>query len=315
MSLKNYNNVAKLMSEVDVLNAKIDDNIDVLEDKYLGNKEDIVDFKETLLVWRQKRHAIIEAFSKGQWDLAFKIAQRDGYAVNEFADMTLQLNNIVNVSKAKASEYATEAEKSNKHFEHISAYYIYGLLFWIVLAAIIIGLPIFKHEKILRKDATRDFLTGTFNRREFTRQYELNSLISSGDASVGLIMFDLDHFKNVNDTYGHIAGDVVLKSVANNIKSVLRENDVFGRLGGEEFAILIFNSPRDALYDIAEKVRFIIESKLIQLADGKQIKVTASFGLAYSKLDESTFENLYTRADAALYVSKNAGRNCITFDE
>lgn len=156
--------------------------------------------------------------------------------------------------------------------------------------------------------AMTDHLTGTFNRRGlFAAMKPLIYLARRNRHPVGVMMADLDNFKAVNDTYGHLAGDRVLVSVANSIRSRLRASDVLGRFGGEEFLMLLTPVDPEHLARIAEEIRRDIE----EIADGG-LRVTLSIGAAYSTLGtdvENELQRLIARADQALYEAKRAGKN------
>ena len=123
------------------------------------------------------------------------------------------------------------------------------------------------------------------------------------------MMADLDHFKLINDNHGHLAGDKVLKEVAGRIKAGLREFDVVGRYGGEEFVILLENTSVHTAHQIAERIRLRIGSEPVHVA-GHDMQVTISQGLALcSQGDDS--HSVLSRADQAMYRAKQAGRNCI----
>jgi diguanylate cyclase (GGDEF)-like protein len=125
---------------------------------------------------------------------------------------------------------------------------------------------------------------------------------------VALIMLDLDHFKAVNDTYGHPAGDRVLVALADALRQSMREVDVVGRLGGEEFAILMPDTSAEAATQAAERIRRAIEALVLDI-DGQRLAFTASFGVAVFGRADDTIHDLFTRADRALYRAKQAGRN------
>ena len=120
-------------------------------------------------------------------------------------------------------------------------------------------------------------------------------------------MADIDHFKKVNDTYGHDAGDDVLKLFAKQLKAATRENDVIARLGGEEFLILLPGAPIGAALDTAERIRVIVE-EMVFSAGGNKFSITSSFGVMARSLNHNWHEAV-TAADAALYQAKTSGRN------
>ena len=158
--------------------------------------------------------------------------------------------------------------------------------------------------------ATRDALTGLYNRRYFTELAELEIERMRRQANtLSVITIDLDHFKRVNDTYGHAAGDVVLQTAASVLKSTIRKIDVPGRLGGEEFWILLPNTPVSAALIVAERLRAKLEQTIIPY-ESHELKITASFGVAgITKVSSNTLADLMRQADQALYSAKAAGRN------
>lgn len=160
----------------------------------------------------------------------------------------------------------------------------------------------------LEQAALTDGLTGMQNRRYFDdalKEYlhEFRRI----DRPVGLMILDLDHFKLVNDTYGHDAGDEVLRSVAKCLKSMTRYHDVVARLGGEEFAVVVPNMDIELLQRVADRMRKAIAALSIETS-GVQLNVTSSVGLALWDKEE-TAEEFYRRADKQLYEAKRQGRN------
>ncbi|XVN42235.1 MAG: PleD family two-component system response regulator [Candidatus Rickettsia vulgarisii] len=156
----------------------------------------------------------------------------------------------------------------------------------------------------------KDGLTGVFNRHYFdTHIKQMVNKATNSKRSLCLLMCDIDHFKQVNDTYGHQAGDILLKAVANILKNIFRVTDLIARFGGEEFSILIDDiALNDAIY-IAEKVRKEIESIDFKVKTQQEpIKKTISIGVTEYKIGE-TINNFIERADKALYQAKNTGRN------
>lgn len=158
-------------------------------------------------------------------------------------------------------------------------------------------------------EARTDSLTGLMNRRAIDD--ELNRRFAEWrrhGGSLSLVLVDVDHFKKFNDTYGHLAGDVVLAGVAHELSESMRESDLVARFGGEEFiALLPSSDSRDATL-AAERIRKAIDQKEFYY-EGNQLHVTVSCG-ATEALDGETIESLIHRADDALYASKDAGRNC-----
>lgn len=158
-------------------------------------------------------------------------------------------------------------------------------------------------------EARTDALTTLFNRRGFDD--ELGNAVANANSTrrpVSLLMLDVDFFKKFNDTYGHQAGDAVLRSVARVVRANLSDREVVCRYGGEEFAAIFPGSDIEAAKLGAERVRIAVSKEIVGF-EGKDLRVTASVGLSELLPDESPDE-FVKRADQALYVSKSAGRNC-----
>ena len=164
------------------------------------------------------------------------------------------------------------------------------------------------------KNATMDALTGLNNRRQFeARLKEQYAIANRQDSPLCAIMTDIDFFKKFNDNYGHSVGDVVLKSTANIVKSVLREYDIPSRYGGEEFCILLPNTSINEAQIVAERLRVAVENSKLDVKSEKtqqneHISVTISVGLAQLDVRDMP-EDLYMKADKALYDAKENGRN------
>jgi diguanylate cyclase (GGDEF)-like protein len=168
--------------------------------------------------------------------------------------------------------------------------------------------------KELRNAAQTDLLTGLYNRRGFeAAALALLMQAKYGSRWISVVLFDLDHFKKINDMHGHDAGDIVLKRVAGIARETFRSFDLLVRHGGEEFmALLPDSTPEDAAV-VAERVRSAIEAAEIELPGGEILRVTASFGCAgrANAASNRNFEDLVKRADLALYAAKASGRNCV----
>ncbi len=163
----------------------------------------------------------------------------------------------------------------------------------------------------LEKLATTDFLTGTNNNRRFFEIGE-NEIKRAKRfrSSLSLVMFDVDFFKNVNDKYGHSAGDQVLIEIAETCRRLLRETDTLGRLGGEEFAIILPHTDCSGAEIVAEYLRSAIEDLKVKYLS-ENIRITASFGVTEISQKDVELKNALDRADILLYEAKNRGRNQI----
>lgn len=165
-------------------------------------------------------------------------------------------------------------------------------------------------ELELRRIAARDQLTGALTRRGFLEAAsQERERFSRYGRPASLAIIDLDHFKAINDTYGHPAGDVVLRQVAAVLDVMRRPNDLLGRLGGEEFAMLMPETTRDAALAAAERYRRAIAAAPIEITPGTRLPVTASFGVAQIDPGLASVEDWCAAADAPLYAAKRGGRN------
>lgn len=195
---------------------------------------------------------------------------------------------------ASASSFAAELKKELDIFANGLALALHNALI---------------HEQ-LQKLAALDPLTGIYNRRfGLARLHEeFERSIRSG-ISIGVAIFDIDHFKLVNDTFGHVAGDRVLRNIAQMARTALREGDVLIRYGGEEFLIVLPGASKDDMFKICERLRFLIKESQTSYGDSV-IKVTISIGCdAFPETDVGTDQNLLVNADEALYRAKESGRD------
>ncbi len=167
--------------------------------------------------------------------------------------------------------------------------------------------------KKLQTLSMHDSLTGIYNRRYFnSRLNEEFERVEKFKLSLSLLMVDIDHFKKINDNYGHLVGDVVLKEVAKIIKKNIREIDFTARYGGEEFVVILQETDKDGAIFVGERIRENIASKIIKAFD-EDVKTTVSLGLASYPQDSRYPGMLLELADKALYRAKNKGRNRLEY--
>ncbi len=163
----------------------------------------------------------------------------------------------------------------------------------------------------LRRHSEMDVQTDIYNRRGF--EGEARRLLKSPDISpLCLILVDIDHFKRVNDTHGHATGDRVIAELGTLIKAFWRRDSICGRIGGEEFGLILGSTPMSEAIGIAETLRSAFEKTVFDAATGK-LSCTASFGVAQYKASDD-LEALYARADKCLYLSKRTGRNKVSVE-
>jgi diguanylate cyclase (GGDEF)-like protein len=161
----------------------------------------------------------------------------------------------------------------------------------------------------LQTSSNTDFLTGLLNRRAFFSYGEQQMGVAQRyRRDLSVVLFDIDYFKRINDTYGHLAGDAILRGVAQTAAQLLRKVDVLARYGGEEFIILLPESDLEQAEAAAQKLRAALEKKEFDIEGGQRIRISASFGVAALR-DGRGLEQLIKLADKALYVAKDHGRN------
>jgi diguanylate cyclase (GGDEF)-like protein len=170
-----------------------------------------------------------------------------------------------------------------------------------------------RNEALYRRSIVDD-LTGVASRGHFDAQLnqELQRIVTYGHRSLGLIMLDVDHFKNFNDRFGHQTGDRVLKELARLLVKQVRTVDMVARYGGEEFAIILLEIERPKVMEVAQRLCKAVEDMEVLSLDGQPLSITASFGVACFPDDALDKSTLIQMADRALYRSKDAGRNQVT---
>jgi diguanylate cyclase (GGDEF)-like protein len=167
-----------------------------------------------------------------------------------------------------------------------------------------------RQQQHIQTLADHDQLTGLYTRREFENRYheEFERTLRYG-TSLSVMMIDLDHFKEINDTYGHPVGDEVLETMGDLIRDKTRTSDVSGRYGGEEFCLVLPETPEDGAKTTAERLRQALSEETFQAEDGETFQVTCSIGIAVYDSSDDDPEELLEEADQALYEAKETGRN------
>jgi len=175
------------------------------------------------------------------------------------------------------------------------------------------SLELSRTKQDLQIMATTDPLTELNNRRSFLSYG--NDYFRFGcntQKTFCVLMIDVDHFKTINDTYGHLAGDLVLKELGIFLKNTFRKTDCPARYGGEEFSVILPDTSCDEGMEIGNKIRTLIESKRFVIQENLQIQLTVSIGIACFEHNYESFDQLLSKADSALYRAKENGRNCIS---
>jgi len=171
----------------------------------------------------------------------------------------------------------------------------------------------FLQRRTLQTFAETDFLTGLVNRRVLDDFIEQSiQMVDRTNGQLALALLDIDHFKQVNDTYGHEVGDYVLRRVSKVIQQNVRTYDLVGRYGGEEFMIVFPHLSEQAAHEISERIRSKIDEMVIELRDKRKLRVTVSIGV--SSYQHAEQESLKERADRCLYRAKHLGRNRVIME-
>lgn len=230
--------------------------------------------------------------------LAYQMVKQGVLSRKVKLDALARQNRILELRQALASQ-AQETSRLLIALLLVVLAFIVGAMFWLR-----------RSQLRFRRMARHDGLTASFNREYFFDEAErtLRRLHKAG-ADACMAVLDLDHFKRVNDTYGHSAGDEVLRRTVAICRQELRGSDVFGRLGGEEFGILMPACSLDQGAAVITRIRQTLAGTAMVLSPGNTIMVSASFGLACSAISGHALRRLYGDADAALYRAKEGGRN------
>jgi diguanylate cyclase (GGDEF)-like protein len=172
-----------------------------------------------------------------------------------------------------------------------------------------------RRVSLLEKENITDPLTGIYNRRYMERRLEEEFFHARrSDSPLSILLVDIDHFKQINDTYGHPVGDLVLSYLAKLMLDFIRGSDILARFGGDEFVIIVFNTPPSAAAAFAARIIRHVESHELTISSEQkshlEIKSTVSIGVAGLAEDVTDIQHLFRNADEALYCAKSGGRNC-----
>ncbi len=215
----------------------------------------------------------------------------------------------------RMSEYQ---QSSGTFTAHPEVHYLAEMIFIIGNLSLLVWLYL-RQQRTISHLARTDALTGALNRRGLEEALGLARRGASPSQPGAIVMIDIDHFKRINDSYGHRTGDAVLKQVSNLVIELKRPEDLFARLGGEEYCLLLpeMSLKNAALW--AERVRMRLQDMTIEIAEREFVKVTASFGVAscpvLAKNWQAAFDQALGSADDALYAAKKAGRNRVKVSE
>lgn len=216
--------------------------------------------------------------------------------------VTLKLDIIQRSLKNKRKEFTIRIEKEHKEQEKLKSTF-----------EMVIG-SVSEQNRMLKEQSRMDPLTGIYNRRVFEDSIDTElDRFHRYDQPFSLIFFDIDRFKDINDNYGHEAGDKVLVAIANRIKEMLRKPDIFARYGGEEFVVILPETPLKQGLAVAAKLREEIETAIFEY-EGERVLVTISIGITEAKEADRQYQTMVNRADSLMYRAKERGRNSVVSD-
>ena len=268
---------------------------------------------ETMAVIKRAQDQLINALAYYDVNLALKNKVLDDQLHKNLAYQRVKFDaqdkaNQMDLLEQKNKILRAETALQQGRYQNMVLLMTLGLVALVILGAWLA--KTLKQRSVFRQSAQVDGLTQISNRTHFT----VCSQLEFGDASstVSLVLFDMDLFKRINDSYGHPAGDWVLRTVCETVKAQLRRADIFGRLGGEEFALCLPATAKEEALAMAERCRAAIAA-IDTAPSGFSFALSASFGIATRSADaELTFEEALAAADKALYSSKTEGRNRVS---
>jgi diguanylate cyclase (GGDEF)-like protein len=283
--------------------------IAIIARSYSGDLQQVTQLKQKLALLNQVRDQIVHALETSHYADANRLIETQW--TQRFSEVASLNEAVLKNANQRATQYVNESQQRlEKHTTH-------GLTYAALLLSLFLVVGVFVAWRIYQlhieadKFAFTDFLTGIANRRHFIHELESEIRRSQRYGSAfAFAMVDIDHFKKINDQYGHYAGDLVLQNFCLRCVSALRTSDMVGRLGGEEFGILMPMTDLHEAARVIERLRSEIDHSVMS-DHGEQIHYTASFGLvSTSQLSEQQgLAHLMKMADAALYAAKQQGRN------
>ena len=250
----------------------------------------------------QSLYSLYRAQQKRQWDFltnsTLDHAQRHNDRIQKYEKQLLE--NQVQIQKLRLDSQQRQQEASRLYL---------ALAAVVAVSLALLAYVLWRSRRRFRTQAQTDPLTGIANRRHFLeRARHVARRQKDAVSTASVFVLDIDYFKLINDAHGHQAGDAAIRHVAMHANACLREGDVFGRIGGEEFAALLPDTDEATARKVAERIRQVIEQTPL-VHHGDQIAITVSIGLMCGPLTEGSIETLIQCADKTMYRAKNAGRN------
>lgn len=298
-----------LFKEMNGCEKTMSESLAVIKRYFLGDMKRVDVLETELREWSQIRKSILERVAVGDIAGAERLVRSVG--TPKFNQMTPEVDYVLGFARNKGRYFADEADREAAEIQKHVAVIAFALGCLLTASSVLVVWRVRFLHRGLAQLATTDFLTGLPNRRRFMEQAEGEFVRAARyQVAFALAVADIDFFKRVNDQYGHGAGDAALKTFAAICKETLRESDFVGRIGGEEFGVLLTNTSLDEAKAVLERLRLRIAEAVVTTSCGEQVRITASFGLASSDAMED-LDALFNQADKALYDAKESGRNRI----
>ena len=284
-------------------------NVRVIASSYSSDQQQIAKLQAELQALYQIQAVILEKLQTGHYVEADRLIEGSGSP--KFIEIAKITDSVLALAQQRANAYVNESQKQLEEHTQKGLMYATLLLTSFLIISVVLVWRTYRLHAEVDKFAFTDFLTGIANRRRFMLELESEVRRSQRYGSpFSFAMVDIDHFKKINDHYGHPVGDLVLQSFCLKCLSVLRTSDMVGRLGGEEFGILMPMTDLHEAARVIERLRSEIDLSVVT-ENGQPIHYTASFGLVASShyhVDLSLAQMMKS-ADAALYNAKQQGRN------
>lgn len=284
-------------------------NIAIIKHRYSGDPQQIINLQKKWQALNQVRDQILQKLQIARYSDANRLIETDW--TNRFSEVARLNDSILAYANQRANQYVEESQQRLQRHTKTGLIYASLLLTLFLIVSVFVVWRIYQLHIEADKFAFTDFLTGIANRRHF--MHELESEIRRSQryqVPFSFAMVDIDHFKKINDQHGHPAGDLILQNFCLKCVNALRTSDMVGRLGGEEFGILMPMTDLHEAARVIERLRSEIDHSVL-VENGEKIHYTASFGLvSTSQLnDQQGLAHMMRMADAALYSAKKQGRN------
>lgn len=286
-----------------------------MADQYLADIEDVnakTTRQEAVIIqlfsqqkFRQALQKFWQVLDKSQANNRLFVKNAVALQALSFADTVDDLQNQASQQQLDIKQLELEQQQKQAQINQLTAV-IVGLF---ALVAVITAWFLYRSKKHHQLRARTDYLTGIANRRHIIKEgRRLLAECQQKDQNLSIIIIDIDDFKPINDDFGHAVGDVVIQQVVNNMRCGLSEGQKLGRIGGEEFLMLLPHCDKDHAYGVAEQIRKQVAEKQISV-DQLTLHITVSLGVAVNRPPVTVFEELLQRADETMYEAKIAGKN------